>query len=88
MIFAKKNILLVLLSIPQFCHAGGGMTCADILTRAKPVEKKKVKSACVLESHTIGMGRGTTESIYLCGKVKYKLVTEEDYECKVTVLKK
>ena len=88
----KVHTLLLIcftLMIPQISHAG--MTCAAILEKAKPPGGKKskgAKAACLLEEHSIGMGRGVTESIYVCKGAKYKLVTLEDYSCTVTVLHK
>jgi len=81
-------LLSLTLMLPAISQAN--MTCAQILEKAKPIGKGKKagKAACVMVEHTIGMGRGTAETVYDCKGAKYKLLTDEDYSCTVTVLHK
>ncbi len=84
----KAHQLLLItytLLIPQLSFSMG---CADIILKAKPTGPKGGKSSCTLEEHSIGTERGSTESIYKCGSVKYKLINLEDYTCTATILKK
>jgi hypothetical protein len=58
------------------------MTCAQVREKAKP--GKTGKAACVLLEHTVGLSRGSTLSIYQCGKSKYTLNMYENNDCKVS----
>jgi hypothetical protein len=74
--------MTMFLILPQLSHA---TSCADIFEKAKHVGKgPNGKAPCILQEHNVGIGRGSSESVYLCGGTRYILSTNEDYECKVT----
>ncbi len=59
-------------------------TCNEIREKAYPPKNPKAKAACILLTHTPGMGRGSSDTVYSCGAKKFTLHMTENSECTVT----
>ena len=83
--FYNSFIAFLFTLIPFSSHA---ITCSQIREKADATYgNKKTKTSCVLTEHTLGIGTGSTESVYTCKELKYRLYQSLNGDCVASLVK-
>lgn len=83
-----RTLLFTILISFTFQSFAQALTCNQIRDKADAVyQNRNKKSSCVLTEHTLGVSPGSTESVYLCGGKKYKLLQSANDVCKASAIK-